>query len=58
MLSRMRDQVAALGERFSTHLTFMWLFTSVYVGVLLHVTLLVESLSAELTGVRSGVGMD
>lgn len=55
VLATVGDQVRALTERFTTHLTFMGLFTGVNVRVFLHVRFLVEPLPAELTGVRPGV---
>lgn len=58
VLSRVRDQIAALRERFAAHLTFVRFLTGMYISVLLHVALLVESLAAELARVRSRVRVD
>lgn len=54
----MCDQVAALTEGLSTDYALVRLFTSVYVCVLLHITLLVESLSTILARVGSGIAVN
>lgn len=52
VFSHVCDEIGRLRERFTTNNTLVWLLTCVYVGVFLHVGLLVESFAAILTRVR------
>lgn len=58
VLTHVRDQVAALGERLATHDALVRFLTGVDVGVLLHIRLLVKPLATILTGIRSRVRVD
>lgn len=58
VLAGMCDQIRALTESFAADLALVGLFTGVYVCVFLHIRFLVESLSAVLTRVWPGVGMN
>lgn len=58
VLAHMCDQIRALTERLWAHYTLVRLLTCMYVGMLLHVGLLVEPLAAVLAGVGPRVRVD
>lgn len=58
VLARVGNQVRALTEGLAANLAFVGFLTSMYVGMLLHIRFLVETLSAVLTRVGSGVRVD
>lgn len=57
MLSHVRDQIGTLAEGFQADGAFVGLFTRMYIGMLLHIGLLMESLSTILAGIWPSIAV-